>query len=228
MGYEPADAEWEAAEDAAYEYYYKEIGPQWAQDHAQELYQEYYKEAVREFTAERLRSYFTAHPSLARPAAESLRYAQLLRPSFPCAALVFGASASELAVKTVLLRPIIFGLVHTEALASFITDLTTQHTGMERFQALIAEILARFGGLDVKTFKRAGSTTTLLQEIDEVQKARNSVVHRGVMVGDSYADLAISVASALLSDIFPQVLAKLGLRLDGSMTVCGPAHPATA
>jgi hypothetical protein len=215
MGSDSDDAYWEAKKAADADAYREAEEAAAAAE-----YQDLCETVVQEFTAERLQSYFTAHPQLARPAVESLLYAQSLRPSFPKAALVFAVTAAELAVKTVLLKPIIFGLVHTEALASFITDLATQHAGMERFQALIAEILARFGGLDVKTYKRAGSVRTLWQEIGEVQKTRNSVVHRGQTVDDSSVDLAITVASALLNDIFPQVLGKLGLGLDGSMSVC--------
>lgn len=223
------DAQHEAAEEAAYDHLYSELGPQWARDHAQELAQEYYAEnyedAVKEFTSERLQSYYVAHPDLARPAREALLYAQSLRPSFPQAALVFAVTATELAVKTVLLKPIIFGLVHTEGLASFITDLTTQHTGMNRFQILLTKILAEFGGVELESFRRETSAKTLWQEIDEVQTARNAVIHRGEKSEDDKADLAISVASTLLGDVFPRVVAKLGLHLHDSTTVCAQTHP---
>lgn len=222
------EAEQEAAAEAAYDRLYRELGPQWARDHDQELFEEHYEEAVKEFTSERLQSYYVAHPKLAGPARQSLLYAQSLMPSFSQAALVFAVTATELAVKTVLLKPIIFGLVHTENLASFITDLTTQHTGMSRFQTLLTEILAQFGGVNLRTFKRATSAKTLWQEIGEVQKARNAVIHRGETASTAEADLAISVAATLLSEIFPQILANLGLHLHNSMIVCARTHPKTA
>jgi hypothetical protein len=220
MSYEPCDAEREAAEDAFYQAAYEEVGPQWAEDHG--LYP--YEDAVREFTAERLRSYYLAHPDLAVPAHESLVYAQSLSASFPRAALVFGVTATELAVKTVFLKPIVFGLVHTEGVASLVTDLTTQHTGMERFQTLLTEILAQFGGVDLKIFRRADSERTLWQEIGEVQKVRNAVIHRGDPGSEVYADLAIAVATTLLTELLPQVLQKLGLHLHPPIKVCGRFH----
>jgi hypothetical protein len=137
---------------------------------------------------------------------------------------VFGVIATELAIKTVLLKPIVFGLVHTEGLASFITDLTTQHTGTDRFQTILTEILARFGGVDLKVFKRADSARTLWQEIGEIQKARNIVVHRGEVVDDGNAALAIAVAATLLREVFPHILAKLNLHLHEPMTVCADRH----
>ena len=217
--------------EAAYDYYYNEVGPQWARDHARELAQEYYEEnyeqAVKEFTSERLQSYYVANPNLAVPAIEALRCAHSLMPSFPQAALVFAVTATELAVKTALLKPIVFGLVHAEGLASFITDLATQHTGVDRFQILLTKTLAECGGVELETFKRANSAKTLWREIDEVQRARNAVIHRGEMANKTKADLAISVAGTLLTEIFPQVLAKLGLHLDDSTTVCARTYPKT-
>lgn len=212
--------DWEEAMDQLYD----ELGPKWAKAHDQELYEEHYDDAISAFTAERLQSYYVANPNLAGPAHDSLIYAQSLMPSYPKAALLFAVTATELAIKTVLLKPIVFGLVHTEGLAVFITDLTTQHTGMDRFQTILTEILARFGGVDLKVFKRPDSARTLWQEIGEVQKARNAVIHRGETVDDANAALAIAVAATLLKEIFPQILANLDLHLHDPLTVCGGGH----
>ena len=95
---------------------------------------------------------------------------------------------------------------------------------MERFQTLLTEILTQFGGVDLKAYRRENSQKTLWQEIGEVQKARNAVVHRGETVADSYADLGISVASAILTGIFPQVVTKLNLHLHDPLVVCGDHH----
>jgi hypothetical protein len=222
MSFDPEEARMEEAREA----YETEIGEWYLKEFGHELlYPEHYEEAVKEFTVERLRSFYVAHRDLATPANESLSYAQSLMPSHPRAALVFAATATELAVKMVLLRPIVFGLVHTEGLASFITELATAHAGMERFQKLLAEILAQFGGVDLKTFRRSDSARALWQEIAEVQRARNAVIHRGEAVDNATADLAISVATALLKEIFPLVLAKLDLHLHEPITVCDRNHP---
>jgi hypothetical protein len=70
---------------------------------------------------------------------------------------MFAITATGLTVKNVLLKPIISGLVHTEDLAAFIADLTTTHTGMDRFHKLLTGILAQYGGVELKTFKRNSS-----------------------------------------------------------------------
>jgi len=213
-------SESEYAEQEYLEKLYEEFGPQWAEEHGLAPPED----AIEEFTAERLQSYYIAHPNLAGPACDSLVYARSLMPSHPKAALVFAVTATELAIKTVLLKPIIFGLVHTEALASFITDLTTKHTGMDRFQTILTEILARFGGVDLKTYKRTASSKTLWGEIGEVQQARNAVVHQGGTAEDSKADLSIAVATTLLSEIFPHVLANLNLHMHDPGIVCSKSH----
>jgi hypothetical protein len=225
MSFDPYEAEMEEAREA----YESEIGERYLREFGHEfLYPEHYDEAVKEFTAERLRSFYVAHPDLAMPAHEALLYAKSLMPSYPRAALVFAVTATELAVKTVLLKPIVFGLVHTDGMASFITDLVTAHSGMDRFQKLLTEILAKIGGVDFKTFKRSGSAGALWEEIGEVQKARSAVIHRGEAVDDAKADLAIAVAATLLNDMFTLVLAKLDLHLHPPMTVCDRSHPRTA
>jgi hypothetical protein len=215
--------------EAYYDQLYKRIGPEWARDHAEQLSQEHYEgnyeQAVKEFTSERLQSYYLADPKLAVSAFESLDYARSLMPLFPRAALVFAATATELAVKTVLLKPIIFGLVHTEELASFIAEMTTKQMGIDRFQGLLAEILSQFGGVELKTLTRENSSTTLWQEIKEVQETRNAVVHRGETANEAKTKLAISVSETLLNEIFPNVLRNLELHLDDSMSICRGSVP---
>src|SRR4051794_27118334 len=73
--------------------------------------------AIAEFTADRLRSYYVDHPELAAPAFAALEKARAFLPSDPEAALIFADSAIEIALKSVLLKPVVYGLVHTEAVA---------------------------------------------------------------------------------------------------------------
>lgn len=210
----------DAEAEAAYERLHQQFGPEWAEEHRDDLYQE----AIKEFTAERLRSYYLAHPNLAQAAHDSLKEAQSLQQGYPRAALISSAIAVEVGIKVVLLQPIVFGLVHTEALAELITDLTTQHTGMDRFQALLAEILKHYGGVDLKTYTRPDSKNTLWQEIGEIQKARNRVMHRGEMPEENSSKQGIAVADTILHQLFPEVLRKLNLHLHDPWVVCGDRH----
>ncbi len=173
--------------------------------------EEFYREAVSNFTRERLCSYYINNPDVAAPAMNSLKYAETLLQVHPRAALVFAVTAIELTLKSVLLRPIISGLVHTEALAALITELSTTQTGIERFEKLLKVILQRYGNCDLNNFKRTPKSKTLWQEIAEVQKERNKVVHRGELVEESTAKVAVAVAGTLLTKIYPSVLSELGI-----------------
>ena len=183
--------------------------------------------AIQEFTAERLQFYYIANPNLAAPAFDALQEAQSLLASHPRASLVIAATAMELAIKVVLLRPIVSGLVHIEELAGFITELVTKQTGMERIQDLLTAILAQFGGVDLKSFARQGSTKALWKEMQDVQTVRNVTIHRGDPVSVADANLAIAVAATLLNELFPQVLSRLDLHLHEPGIVCGKTHGTT-
>jgi hypothetical protein len=223
------EARYEAETEAQGEAYHDEIGRRWARDNAAELtkeaFEENYQQAIDEFTSERLQSYYLKKPELAVPALNSLSYAKELLDPFHKAALLFAVTSTELTVKNVLLKPIISGLVHTEDLADFIADLTTTHTGMDRFHKLLTGILAQYGGVELKTFKRNSSNKTLWEEITVVQVARNAVVHRGEHSELTAAVLSISVAETLLNDIFPRILKNLGLHLHKPITVCACKLP---
>lgn len=214
----------DAEREEYYDRLYNEFGPQWVDEHAQELYGKHYTEAIKEFTTKRLKSFYVDHPELAQPAFQSLAYAQSLAPTHPVAALVFATTAVEVAIKVVLLQPIVYGLVHTEALATIIMEPYTDHRGPGRFAKLLFEILNQFGGVNLKDFKRAGSAKPLWEEFKEVQDARNSVIHSFKNVESSYADLGITVGLTLLNNIFPQVLSKLDLHLHNPGIVCGKKH----
>jgi hypothetical protein len=215
---------WDAMQEEGLNNMYNELGPQWAEDHANELFEKYYDEAIAQFTSERLSSYYIANPNLAAQAYTALVYAKSLLSSHPRAALVFAATAIEVTIKTVLLRPIVYGLVHNESVADFITELTTQHTrGIDTFRRLLTGILSQFGGIDFTTFMRSGSAMSLFEEIKAIENARHAIVHRGETTRDGIAVLAI-VASTLLDDIFPTLLKKLGLHLHEPMIVCDKYH----
>jgi hypothetical protein len=191
---------------------------------AKDFYSENYDEAVSEFTLGRLQSYYLAQAELAVPAVRALQYAQSLMPRFHQGALVFAVTATELTVKNVLLRPIISGLVHSEDLASLIADLTTDQAGMDRFHKLLTGILSQYGGFQLKSFKRVGSVRTLWEEMFEVQKARNGLIHRGDPTEEATAGLSIDVAHTLLVHIFPTILTRLGLHIHTPLRICGQAH----
>jgi hypothetical protein len=219
---------WEADNEAAAEEHFEKQARQWVFDHSEEFahyfFEDNREEAVRLFTSERLQSFYVEHPQLAAPALEALNYARTLMPTHPRAALVFGATSTELVIKNVLLRPLISGLVHVEDLAVLVVEQSTSQTGMDRFQKLLAGIVSEFTSFKLSTLKRPESSQTLWQEIKTVQEARNGVVHRGETVEEETATLSIEIAEMLLNVILPDVLSKLNLHIHPPITICNETH----
>lgn len=197
--------EFDAAQDAAYE----------------ALYEEHKEEAISEFTAERLQSFYIENPSLAEPAVRALDEAsKLFSSGHFTAAFIFAAIAAEVGLKFVLLKPVVYGLVHSDSAATLITELAVRHTQMDRFKTLLFQILDEHGNIDLHIFKRDGSTVTLWQEIRTVQDRRNSIVHSGGVVSQDQASQAIAIASSILKKIFPAVIKALDLHLHDGVKVC--------
>lgn len=185
-----------------------------------DLRSELYEKAVNEFTAGRLTSFYITHPDLAASARRALREARRLISEHPSAALVFAATAVELSSKTVLLRPVVYGLVHQESVASLITELATSHTCFDKFRDLLFQLLAEHAAVDLRTFRREGASKTLWAEVSEVQSIRNAVLHRGREVSRGEAEHSIMVARALVEELIPSMLLKLGLHFHGEDRVC--------
>lgn len=222
------EARWEAEQEAAGEEHLEKQAREWVRDNAAEFAREFfednYEEAVRVFTSERLQSFYVEHPNLAVPALDALNYARTLMPTYPRAAVVFGATSTELVIKSVLLKPLISGLVHIEDLALLVVEQSTNQTGMDRFQKLLAGIVSEFSSFELSTLKRPNSSQTLWQEIKIVQEARNGVVHRGETVDEEMATRSIEIADTLLNVVLPDVLSKLDLHTHPPMTICNKTH----
>lgn len=185
-----------------------------------DLYEEHKVEAINEFTTERLTSYYLENCDLAKPAVNSLNEARSLSESHPTPSLIQAAIAMEVALKTTLLKPIVFGLVHTESVASLVTDLTLAHGGMERYRKLLFKILNDHGKIDLNVFKRDDSSSLLWEEIGTVQKIRNKIMHRGETANPENTQLAICVAETLIETIFPQLMNEMGFHLHDDYRIC--------
>lgn len=185
-----------------------------------DLYEEHSKEAVEEFTGGRLSSYYSQNKLLAKPAFDFLSEAKKQNELNPTVGLLFAVIAMEVGLKATLLKPIVHGLVHDESAASLITDLTISYTGMDRYRTLLLHILKEHGSVDLNTFKRAESSKTLWEELKEVQKIRNSIMHRADKASQESADLALDVASEILEKIFPEVVTRMGFHLHDGYRIC--------
>jgi hypothetical protein len=182
------------------------------------FYEELYDEIVQDFTASRLRSYFVENPTLVAAAAQALLDARALVARHQTAGFMFAAIAVEVALRAVLLRPIIYGLVHSETAAALITTWAIEHRD-ESFTKVLLDVLAAFGGVDPRTTYRVAGGPKLSDEMSAIRKKRNDVVHRAEAATEAEAELALAVAACMIEELFPAVVRTLGLHLHGT-TVC--------
>jgi hypothetical protein len=91
---------------------------------------------------------------------------------------------------------------------------------MDRYRVLLFHVLQEHGGIDLNTFKRSGSSKTLWEEIKEIQKIRNRILHRTEIASEKNADLALGVASEIIENIFPEVVVRMGFHLHEGYRIC--------
>ena len=184
------------------------------------LYEEHKEQAIQEFTVERLQSYYIHYPDIAKPAFHALSEARQLISRHPTASFIFSAISIEVGIKVTLLKPVVYGLVHSESLASIITDMVIRQTSIDRFQKLLFKILSEYGGIDLDILKRPRSPKLLWDEMKNVQKRRNQVIHRAERVNINESKQALSVAAYVLENIFPNLVEYIDLHIhkDGSVS----------
>jgi hypothetical protein len=178
-----------------------------------EIYDEISSEAITEFALERLRSYYLKHPLLAKDVIALYFEARSLSESSPTAALLLYTTVIEVGLKTTLLKPVIYGLVHNEFVAELVSELVVKNNGLDRFQKILALIMREYSDIDVENFKLQGHSKTIWEEINIIQKARNAVAHRAELATPEIAVLAKEVAGSIITDFLQGVLTDFGLQL---------------
>ena len=174
---------------------------------------------IDDFTLDRLKSYYLKNNFLLKPAFNAIEDAKNYIKTNETASFVFAAIAIEVGLKSALLKPIVYGLVHTEEVASLITDLALSQTGFHRYKLLLFDILKQNGSVDLETYKRLNSTKSLWEEIQSNQKKRNRVVHRGERANKFEAEFALNVALEILNSILPKLLNSIDLTLEADYKI---------
>ena len=192
------------AYDVARDEMYDQIG--------QELYPDHKAQAIQEFTAERLRSFYTANSTVMRPAVDALQEGKKLREAnHHAAAVVFFVTAIELLLKATLLKPVVHGLVHNEGLANVIVQQALNQAGFDRYTDLLEKLFRELTGIEIKKVTRSGALNTLIVECTAQQTVRNKIIHQGATCGAIESEKALAVSVAVYESIVHPMLAHLGL-----------------
>lgn len=189
-----------------------------------EFYEQIRQQVIEEFTVERLQSFYHKQPDVMRPAVNAIQEAKALLAAQRFApALVFSASAFELLLKSTLLRPVVYGLVHNDAMAEILVNkVLGRQTDIDRFKDLLAGLFKTLAHIDLDSICRPGSAQPLMKEAKDFQTKRDRILHAGVVCTSVEAESAYAIALAIYEQIVTPMIAALHLSIGDSGTI-GPA-----
>jgi hypothetical protein len=190
------------------------------EEYMAQLYEEHKEQAIQEFIDERLKSYYNDHRLLAKPAFSALTEAKNLVHANSTAAFLLSAIAVEVGMREALVKPIVFGLVHTLSVASLITDMVLSRPDQKKYRDLLLQILQQHGDVDLSHYKRPDSHRPIWEEIKKVKEKRDLIVHQAQTATTDEVALAFGVASTIMENLFPTVVKKMGLHLHEGFIIC--------
>ena len=168
---------------------------------ADEILESFRNDIIDEFVSERTAQYYRDNPDLAEAAESSLTEAKSLLRTNATASLVFSRSATEIALRDVILKPIAHGMVHDENSGPLIVELAI---GNQQFAKLLFRVLEGCG-LNLKSFRREGVSDNLWNEIKEISAIRNRILHRGERASEADAARSIAIATVVLKELYPSL-----------------------
>lgn len=190
------------------DYYYEQEA---AKD---EFIEEISNQAIREFSNDLLRSFYEKNPNIMRPAVEALQEGkELYALKHYSASLVFFMTSIELLLKVTVLKPVVYGLVHHEALADIIVQQVLGQTGFDRYEKLLGALISTFTNLELKKISRDESSDALFKECKDLQAIRSKIIHQGNVCTEHDAEKARKVAVAVFEMIVLPMIGALNLQV---------------
>ena len=87
-------------------------------------------------------------------------------------------TAVELFLKSVLLKPVLFGMINNENIAELIVDYSVGQAGFNRYKKLLNSLCLYIANIKLSDIQGT-SGKPILDEAEEIQKVRNRVLHQG-------------------------------------------------
>ena len=177
---------------------------------SEELYPDHKEQAIDEFIEERMHSYYLINPNVIKAPMDCYHHGNDIMRVSTSGALVMFTTSIELFLKSVLLKPVLYGMIHNENIANMIMEASTGQAGFNRYNKLLANLC--FHAADVKLDEIKGMTgKPIIKEAEEVQKIRNRVVHQGYMATVEQMGMAKDTASLMLTEVVEPVLNNMNL-----------------
>lgn len=189
-------------QDAAMDDFYDKI--------SEELFPEHKEIAIEGFIKERMQSYYLKNPNIIYPAMECSNHGGMLMDVSDRCALVMFTTAIELYLKSVLLKPVLFGMIHNESIAGLIVESSVGQAGFSRYNKLLGALCLHAANVDLSKIK-GFQNKPILEEAGEVQTIRNKVVHQGYQATAVDMGKAKNIAYLMLTEVVEPVLNNLDL-----------------
>ena len=190
--------------DAAMDAFYEQI--------SQELYPEHKEQAIDEFIEERMHSYYLSNPNIIQAPIDSYLNASELSDISPRGALVMYTTAVELFLKSVLLKPVLFGMINNENVAKLIVDSSVGQAGFNRYKKLLNSLCLCVANIKLSDIQGT-SGKPILDEAEEIQEVRNRVLHQGYNASVDEMEKAKNIAFLIFEDVVLPVLQNMKLEL---------------
>ena len=191
-------------------------------DHAREEYEmEMATRAIEDFQAERLQSFYKEHLDLALKPIKLWKESGSVLEQSPNAALVLATASIEVGLKSIIVQPIISGLVHEESLASFVTEVFIKGAKQDGVLKIVRQVLMKYASKDLQQITLPDHKKPYWTELGEAQELRNRVVHRAEACSKEDAERVIELADHLWNVIFVELIKSLGLHTHDNQTICG-------
>lgn len=188
--------------DAAMDEFYDRV--------SDELFPEHKEIAIEEFIEERMQSYFLQNPNIIAPAIDCSNHANQLMEVSPQGALTMYTTAIELFIKSALLKPVLFGMVHNENIAGLIVDSSIGQSGFSRYNKLLTALCIHAANIDLASIKGM-QKKPILKEAEQIQAIRNKVVHQGYKATAEEMGQSKNIAYLMLTEVVEPVLKNLNL-----------------
>lgn len=173
-----------------------------------EVYREHKAQVIEEFVKERMQSYFLKCPEILQRPDDCFHHAGQLKEKSPRCALVMYATTTELFLKSVILKPTLYGMFHNEKVAEEIVEIVTRQRGGLYYKPL-DELCLQVAGIQLDEIR--GVDTKLWCEVKDMHGIRNEVLHKGEDVEPEKVEKARKITRLVCHRLVVPVLFNLDL-----------------
>lgn len=184
-----------------------------ASHYAQEYIDDIKSEGIDEFQQERLQEYYLDNKNLPQLIDRHLDKAKkLIDANFAEAGFVFSFTVVEIILKSVFLKPILYGSFMYQNIADLVVKEILRARD-DSIRKILFHVLNSSANFDFETYKRPMVKVTLWEEIKNVRIQRNIIIHSGKIVPLDKAKYVYRIAVHLNKIIFPKLLDNVGLKI---------------